>query len=221
MAIVPKPVQDFLDFAEQHGTTWNSVYAQIGVSTAQASAYKTAAIAARGIYNDALAADLAKKAAFNASRNAVSDLRVATADILALIKAHADNAADPGAVYDAAQIPQPQPPQPAPPPGTPSDVIITLAPEGWVQLGWKCSNPEGTTGTIYEVRRKTGSGEFQFIGASGVKRFTDDTLPAGSSNVTYLITAVRSTQRGISAQIVVNFGVGGNGFTVTNVKLAA
>jgi hypothetical protein len=57
----------------------------------------------------------------------------------------------------------------------------------------------------------------EFVGASGVKSFVDDTLPSGASPVTYQITAVRSTARGNPAQFVVNFGVGGGGFAVTSV----
>lgn len=221
MPIVPTKVQDFLDFAEQHGTLWNDVYAQIGISTGQASAYKAATITARSVYNDALAADAAKKVAVNLSQNTVRDLREQTADLIALIKGHADNAADPTVVYNAAQLPTPQPPQPAPPPGTPTDFTVALVPEGWLNLGWKCANPPGVAGTIYEVRRRIGSGEFEFIGAIGVRKLTDNTLPAGSSSVTYQVTAIRGTTRGITGQFLVNFGVGGGGFTVSNVKLAA
>jgi len=66
-----------------------------------------------------------------------------------------------------------------------------------------------------------------FVGASGVKTFTDETLPSGSAPVTYQITAVRSTSRGNPAQFTVNFGIGGPGLTIasitegSNVKLAA
>jgi hypothetical protein len=63
-----------------------------------------------------------------------------------------------------------------------------------------------------------GASAFTFVGASGVKSFTDDTLVSGASPVTYQITAVRSTSRGNPAQFTVNFGVGGGGgFAVTSV----
>lgn len=190
----------------------------------QADAFKDAAVNARGIYTDALNADLAKKAAFVQSRTAVTDLRQIAAETLALIKAHADNAADPSAVYAAAQIPEPAPPSPASAPGTPTDFSVLLEQTGAVTLKWKCANPAGVSGTVYEVRRRTGSGSFTFIGATGIRQFTDDTLAAGSVNVTYQIIAVRSTIRGLPAQFNVNFGIGGDGFatvSVQSVKMAA
>lgn len=219
MGIVPTKVQDLLDFAEAHGQVWTGVFAQIGLSSAQATAFKAAATLARGNYNDAVSANLAKKAAYNLSQTTVTSLRQAASEALALIKAHADNAADPSAVYQAAQIPAPLPPAPAPAPGTPTDFTVALQQTGAVTLKWKCANPVGVSGTIYEVRRRTGSGSFMFVGAIGVREFTDDTLPAGSVNVTYQITAVRSTLRGLPAQFNVNFGIGGDGFaTVTSVQ---
>jgi hypothetical protein len=72
-------------------------------------------------------------------------------------------------------------------------------------------------GTIYEVKRAAGGGSMEFVGASGVKTFTDDTLPMGASPVTYQITAVRSTARGNPAQFVVNFGTGGGGLTIASI----
>jgi len=73
-------------------------------------------------------------------------------------------------------------------------------------------------GTIYEVKRRNGAtGAFTYIGATGVKNFTDATLPSGLSSATYQITAIRSTASGNPAQFTINFGVGGgDGFTITN-----
>ncbi|CAG1008354.1 hypothetical protein PHYC_03554 [Phycisphaerales bacterium] len=129
-------------------------------------------------------------------------------------------------MYATAQIPPPPEPGPTPAPGTPFEPRVGLLQSGAIVLNWKCNNPEGTTGTIYEVRRSlTGSsGAFTLIGASGVKEFTDETIPFGSGAVTYEITAVRSTRRGTPAQFNVNFGVNGPGLTVTTVapvKMAA
>lgn len=113
------------------------------------------------------------------------------------------------------------------PTGTPFEFIVGLLQNGALELRWKCSNPSGTQGTIYEVQRQIGSGGFACVGASGVRSFTDDTLPSGSAPVTYQVTAVRSTSRGNPAQFTVNFGVGGPGLTIASVtesgpvKLAA
>jgi hypothetical protein len=99
----------------------------------------------------------------------------------------------------------------------------TLAQNGWITLKWKCTNPEGASGTGYEVKRKVGSGAFSIIGiGGGDKTYVDSTLPAGSTGVVYQVTGVRSGLRGPAAQVNVNFGVGGGGgFTVTSVTEGA
>ena len=90
-------------------------------------------------------------------------------------------------------------------------LLLNKSNVGTLELKWKCANPAGTQGTMYEVLRKVGTAaSFSFVGGSGVKSFTDDTLPIGVSPVRYQITAVRSTSRGKPAQFIVNFGTGGS-----------
>lgn len=102
-----------------------------------------------------------------------------------------------------------------PPPGKPERFVATVDETGAVQLGWKCPNPPGTAGTIYQVWRRTSpTGEFAYLGGNGAKRFLDQTIPAGASQVTYQIQAVRSTAVGAWAQFNLNFGVSNAG-TVT------
>ena len=103
---------------------------------------------------------------------------------------------------------------------------MALLQDGSLKLKWKCNNPANTQGTTYEVFRKVaGQGGFGYVGGSGIKEFVDDTLPAGSEGVTYQLTAVRSTKRGLPAQFNVNFGVSSSGATTASVaiepKLAA
>jgi hypothetical protein len=47
------------------------------------------------------------------------------------------------------------------------------------------------------------------LGSTGKKTFVDDTLPSGLSQVTYKITAIRSTKQGLPGEFTVKFGVGG------------
>lgn len=211
MSVLPSKVQDLLDFCDNHVNTFMTNAVAIGLLPAQATAFKNAAGAARSNYNSALAADMAKKAATNTSQMSVTALRKNAADVIALVKAFADSTANPSVVYDLAQIPMPATPSPAPAPGTPTDFTATLDQSGVVTLKWKCANPPGVGGTIYECARKVGGGDFTFIGAVGTREFADTTLPAGSVGVTYQITATRSTTRGNPAQFNVNFGVGGGG----------
>ena len=65
-------------------------------------------------------------------------------------------------------------------------------------------------GTIYQISRSIGSSNnFQVIGISGTKSFTDETLPAGTASVFYRIRAIRSTKVGPAATFMVNLGVAG------------
>lgn len=228
MGIIPTRVQDQLDFFDQHQGVWSGNAAQIGISSSQATAFKTAAGAARAAYTAQLDAAAARLVATNAASNARSQARQMCADLISLIKGFANNQPNPDHVYDLAQIPPPASATTAPPPGTPSDFVVELLQNGTVKLKWKCQNPPGTSGTIYEVRRRAGQtagSPFVFIGATGVREFEDDTLPAGGGpggGVTYEITAVRSTSRGNPATWNVTFGhASGGGLTVQALQMAA
>ena len=211
MSVLPSKVQDLLDFCDAHSSVFTSNAAAIGLSAGQATVFAAAATKGRADYNKAVSADNAKKAATNTAQMSVSALRTVASATIAIIKGFADTQTNPSAVYDTAQLPMPAAPTPVPAPGTPTDFTVTLNQSGVVMLKWKCNNPAGIGGTIYECRRKINSGSFVFIGAVGSRVFSDTTLPAGSVGVTYEITAVRSTPRGNPAQFNVNFGVGGGG----------
>ncbi len=112
-------------------------------------------------------------------------------------------------------------PSPLPPPGTPDRFRVTLSGDGSVELGWKCNNPPGSRGTIYQVERRVGGGSaFRFLGASGLKRFVDTSIPAGATSLTYQVQAIRSKSAGPRAQYNVNFG-GSAGGTMTAAATAA
>lgn len=221
MSVIPQKKSEQLAFFEAHYPVWLATPTSVGLTAAQVTAWKAQVQAARTAFD---AAQVARNAARTATGNQDTALETAfhgCADLVRVIKSYAEQQANPQTVYDAAAIPAPSSGSPVGPPGTPTDFSVSLQQNGAVNLAWKCVNPEGAVGTIYEVRRKTGTGPFEFVGAVGVRKFTDDTLPAGSTNVVYQITGVRTTVRGEPAQFNVNFGVGGDGFNVANVKLAA
>jgi hypothetical protein len=140
-------------------------------------------------------------------------MATAGANIIKQIRAKAATAGD--SVYALAQIPAPATPTPRPAPGTPSNFTVDLNGNGALHLAWKCGNPAGSSGTLYQVWRKTAAdADFVYLGGSGTRDFIDDTLPAGSMQVTYQIQGVRSTAVGPWAQFNVNFGVSSGG-TIT------
>ena len=219
MSTVPTTRIGKIEFYETHAPVWKLAADDIGITSGEGEALLAAATAAREAYNASIVARDASKAATQTFYNDTSDMATMGAGLLAKIKAFAEATQDPS-VYAAAQIPPPAAPTPVAAPGTPMDFSVLLMQSGAIELRWKCNNPVGTQGTIYECRRKIGGGAFTFIGASGVRSFIDDTLPSGSVGVTYEITATRSTKRGLPAQFNVNFGVGGDGAvfaTVSNV----
>ncbi|HEV2295585.1 MAG TPA: hypothetical protein VGR35_17180 [Tepidisphaeraceae bacterium] len=128
--------------------------------------------------------------------------------------------ADPQSVYDLAQIPAPALPTPVTTLGMPANFTATLDQSGALTLKWKCASPRAS-GTVYQVwRRTTPAGEFTYLGGVGDKKDVDAAIPAGYSQVTYQIQAVRSTAVGPWAQFNVNFGVSTGGAMTASVELA-
>ena len=210
MSVVPSEVVAKIQFYEDHNTPWSSNAVAIGTTTTEVTALQTKTAAARTAYDEQQAAQLAAKDATLRLRLAVEAMATAGGSIIKKVRAKAQT--DGLGVYALASLPAPATPTPVPPPGTPTDFTAALDGNGALSLKWKCVNPPGSSGTIYQVwRRSTPTGEFTYLGGSGSKDFDDATIPAGSSSVTYQIQAVRSTAVGAWAQFNVNFGVAAGG----------
>ena len=218
MSVLPSTKVGRIEFCEQRLSPWSSQAVNIGTTAAAVTDLQTKTTAARAKF-------LAREAAYNAAKAATIDFDLAVramtdaaADILKQVRAKAATAGN--SVYALAEIPAPATPSPKPPPGTPTDFVVTLGADGALHLKWKCANPPGATGTIYQVWRRIGSGgggEFGYLGGTGTKSIVDATVPAGSAGVTYQIQAVRSTVTGPWAQFNVNFGVGSGGTMTASV----
>jgi hypothetical protein len=222
MSLVPDSRLGKIQFYEAHIGPWSTNATSIGLEDEATSALASLITAARSAYDAAEAARLAAKAAtvnFYDKVRAMHSGPGAGADMIETIRnfARTTNNAN---VYVLAQIPPPATPGTTPPPGTPFDFRVELLQNGALVLKWKCNNPSGTMGTIYEVKRAIGAGgsTLNFVGASGIKSFIDETLPTGGAPVTYQITAVRSTSRGNPAQFLVNFGMAGQSITVASIS---
>lgn len=207
MATIPDTRAGKIEFYQSHLEAWAQDPPAIGLSAGEVAELAALVDSARAGFLEQGQARNAAMAATLAFHTRVAAMHTHGAGLLATIKAFAESGGDPG-VYIRAKIPAPAIPSKAPPPGTPANFRAQLRGDGALSLSWKCKNPRGTEGTIYEVMRQVrGEAGFRYIGAVGVKRFTDDTLPAGAAEVHYRITAVRSTARGKSALFVVNLGV--------------
>jgi hypothetical protein len=158
---------------------------------------------------------LLRHQAISAARSATLRLRIALAElgeagaqVIGEVKAKA--IVDGAAIYSRASLPVPAKPSRLGPPGKATNLSVKLRSNGALHLSWKCKQPRGARGTMYQVHRSMGvGGEFAFLGATGKKKFTDATVPAGVRTVCYRIVAIRSTARGETAEFPVNLGVSG------------
>ncbi len=214
-------------FGNAHKDIFTANAAAIGLLPADAVAFK-------GAVDDAAAKLAAQELAKDAYRSATTNtnksfgtLLTTQGDVIRKIRAFAESSGNSQAIYSLAQIPPVATPSVAPPPAQPTNLRVTLdTVTGWINLGWKASNPEGTAGTSYIIKRKVaGAGEWTFIGVTGVKRFTDKNFFAGPDSVQYLIQGQRGDQSGPANSINVTFGQSPEGamtaFVTGEAKLAA
>jgi hypothetical protein len=112
-------------------------------------------------------------------------------------------------------------PSPRGNPGTASNFKVTLNGDGSIDLTFKCNNPAGAQGTMYQIFRRIGAvGEFDYLGGVGERKYHDTTIPAGTATVTYKIQAVRSTAVGAWAVFNVCFGMSDGGGMTASVEPA-
>ena len=224
MRTIPETRLGKIEFYESHLEPWAASENAIGLATGSVASLAVRVDEARGAYDAHLAATAAARAATDDYYQKVRALHGdagAGSDMIATIRAFAASSGDPE-VYVLAQIPPPATPGTLPPPGVPTDFRVDLLASGAITLRWKCPHPRGAEGTIYEVLRQVDDGGFAFVGTTGSRVFTDDSFPVGSAEVTYQITATRSTSRGKPARLTVRFGSDQAGSTDgTGVVLAA
>ena len=222
--ILPQGAVDRVEFFETRQDDWQTSAVAIGTTSAAVTALTAKVTGARAAYDAQQLAFAQARAATQNFRDAVAAMTVAGTEIIKQVKAKAATGGN--AIYTLALLPVPATPAPLPPPGTPSDFAATLNPDGSLTLKWKCANPPGSGGTIYQLSRRTGNtGAFTAVGGTGKRSFDDPTVPAGVACVTYRVQAARSTAAGIAAEFTVNFGcapAGGAVATIAGVpKLAA
>lgn len=207
MALVPSKKSDRIGFFETHIPTWMTNATAIGSTTADVTNVQTKTEAARTAYAAQLVAQAAAKTAVQACDEAVEAMLNAGMVVIEQVRTKARTAGD--GVYTLADLPAPATPESVGAPGTPYQFKSSLKPNGTVEITFKCDNPVGCNNVIYQVyRRSDETGEFQYLGGAGQRRFVDTTLPAGSSKAVYQIQGTRSTAVGDAAEFTVNFGVG-------------
>lgn len=186
---------------------WEANTALIGLdeaAVAELAALADEAAQARAAYRQAQAA---ARAAGETYRDCTIALRRRAAAAAAQIRSHAAAQPTPAAVLAAARLPAHAKKGTAPAPARPANLSTRLLQSGWLECGFECKNDRRLRGVTYLVERRIGlTGNFEFLMNTGTRRFTDRTIPLGSGEVLYRITAQTSTRRGLPAIFVVRFG---------------
>jgi hypothetical protein len=206
MRTVPRNQAPKITFFQGQLPRWARNAEQLGLNpddiammTARTEAAQAALIAQRK-------AQLAAEAATLDLREAMDAMATMGASMLLQIRATAARSG--GAIYPLAAIDPPAKGSPVGEPGTPFKFEFSIDDNGALHLTWKCKNPRGSVGTMYQVYREVdGSGEMAFLGTTGKKQFTDATVPQGAKTIVYKVRAMRSTKVGQSATFNVSFGV--------------
>ncbi len=215
MSVLPKKLSDLIAFCQARSTLWRDVADDIGLDEAQVLQWQGLIAGAQGKFTARTIAVANAKSATEALGAAGQDLRRKSAELVRSIKTFAEAQQKPSEVYVLANIPAPQNPSTMPPPGIPNTFKAALNPDGSLTISWKCANPPGASGTVYAIRRRSSaSAAWEFIGAVGVRKFTDHALPPVTS-ITYQVQAQRGSSVGLpSTPFNVMFGSGGTGDVV-------
>jgi len=230
MSTTPNRDAELIQFYEDRVNGWNASASQIGMTSSQATTVKSATTAARDAFTNASLARAAAKDATVALRNAINSLRSSGGDAIKTIRAFASATNDPN-VFVIAQVPPPAAPTPAKPPSQPVQLRAIVEPTGALTIEFK-AGPAGpgqdasTSGVLYQIRRRINSeSNFTTIGiaqpsragARGFTSFTDESLPAGSTNIRYLVIPQRGSSSALigpaSEVLTVSIGVGPDGVT--------
>jgi hypothetical protein len=217
MSIIPRKLSDLVNWVASHAPAWAVEPTSIGLSAEQVASLQSELTMVQGNIVTRDSAVNTARAAVQTTSNNASAMRKTASDLVRTIKAFAQTQAKPEEIYAMAQIPAPASPSPVPPPGMPTDFRASLNPEGSLTITWKCANPAGAGGTVYNVRRRfNSSSPWQQLGATGIRSFTDETL-SGTTSVMYQVQAQRSASFGLaSLTFMVQFGTGGGGFMITS-----
>ena len=223
MKVVPRKNVDKVAFYEAHLSPWTTNAATLKVDPALLTDLDTKTTAARDAHEAMLAAQQAARAATATFNAAVKTMAGTGSAVISQIRSTADVSGD--SIYDLAQIPAPAAPSPVAAPGTPYKFETVVKGDGSIKFTWKCDNPAGASGTIYQIYRSfAGSTSYDYVGGVGAREFTDLTIPVGTTQVTYKIQAIRSTAAGDWATHNVFFGSNAGGQTVEQaqpLKMAA
>jgi hypothetical protein len=211
MATLPNSLVARLEFFETRLPMWTADPTLIGLTLEAVTDLQAFTSTARNQWDSAQAARVASKGSTENFYNAMGTLSTAGSAALAEIRAFAKSTQNPD-VYAMAGIPSPASPTPAPPPAAPTDITLAPQPNGAIIVKWKITQPApGAEIQTVVQRRIENTGAWVNLGVTGLKTFTDSSVPGGSQFVSYMLHATRAGVTGPFSQITsINLGIPGN-----------
>lgn len=206
MSTIPQNYDDAVVWVQDRIAQWLADPAAIGLEmtdVTQLQALASQAALNRTARNNAQAAATGAVGVFNESAKEMRDFASLQ---VAKVRNFARASETPAVVYEDAQIPAPAKRSPRPAPGTPTLFTITLDQAGELTVRFKCPNPPRVAGVTYRVERSVGTqAPFAFLMNAKERSFTDNTVPPGSVDVTYRVTAQTPTKDGLPGFFTVRF----------------
>ena len=208
MSTVPRKYPEAIAWVNTHVPIWTAAAASIGLDPTQPvnlDALATEAAAAKAAYDAAKSESDTLYEAYQAKAKA---MRTQATSQVGQIRSFAKGSPNPQTVYTAAQIPAPADRAPLPAPGTPVLFTIGLDQSGALSVKFKCPNPPRVGSLSYIVERSLGAQQpFVYLKTVAERVFDDDTVPNGTGDVTYRVTAQSPTKQGSPGYFTVRFGV--------------
>ncbi len=209
MALVPNTIDGKLSFYHTHAAQWVTKAVAIGLTSSQATAFKTLvdAVAEGKSVADA-ARDLSKQR--TAEQNSGLDVMSQQgAAIIEQIRAYAAANNDPQVLMDA-QIPPISPPTPLGPPIVPTTINAVMNASGVVSVKWKAAPPSPQ---YYQLQRQlNGTGDYVILATQNGKEYSDAALPTGTTSAIYRVFGYRgAVLSNTFASIAMTFGLGMTG----------
>lgn len=207
MATLPERLSRVIWWVKVRLPAWEADPAYIGLdgaTVAELAALAEQAAQDRMAYNQAKAAALGAGLVY---RTRARTLRKKTSIAIDRVRSHAAGQADPTGVLSAARLRKRSRPSPTPAPGTAGSFTSVLLQPGWLDCRFTCKNDRGLRGVTYLVERRLGpTGAYEFLTLARGRAFADRTIPRGTDEATYRITAQTSTKAGKPADFTVRFG---------------
>jgi hypothetical protein len=210
MSTIPQSNDEAVTWVIDHVALWTTNPESIGLDSAAVTELAGLAQTAQQrqqARNNARDAARGATGAFNSQAKAMRDF---AAQQVRRVRTFAQGSEEPALIYQAAGIPAPADPAPAPAPGTPQAFKVRLLQSGSIEITFECPNPPRVAAVLYRVERRLGTSggqaPFQFLKNAMERRFTDDTIPLGTAQVAYRVTAQSATREGDPGQYAVQFG---------------